>query len=243
MILKIITCLLPSPKHVNIPPMKTDKGQLKEVFLDGCASITCPPELVPAPGQYLLAHAEDSDLPLADTLFFNDSTPDGFRSAPPLHSSWQPGDALTLRGPLGHGFVLPPSAHKVALIALDDSPARLRGLISLALMQNAEVVLVCESSVADFPEVVEIQPLQAMLDVHQWSDYTAMDVGRENLNWLREEFGKQNQMPARSDAQVLVRASMPCGALAECGVCALVLHHSWKMVCRDGPVFELKDLL
>ncbi len=238
-------------KRVNISQMKIGEGQLHKIYLDSSARIICPPELIPAPGQYLLAHARGSNSPLAVPVFFSESAPNGFRSVPFLDSSWLPGTRLNLRGPIGHGFSISASARKVALIAFDDSPARLRGLISLALKQNAEVVLVCESGVMDFPEIVEIQPLQAMLDVYQWADYAAIDVRRENLDQLMERLWKQEHVQARSEAaalslskgQVLIRAPMPCGALAECGVCALTFRHKWKMICRDGPVFELNDLL
>ena len=64
-----------------------------------------------------------------------------------------------------------------------------------------------------------------------------------NLNQLREMLGKQEQAKAPREAQVLVRAPMPCGALAECGVCALTVRHEWKMICKDGPVFELNSIL
>lgn len=154
-----------------------------------------------------------------------------------------PGTALALRGPLGHGFTIPASARKVALIVFDESPARLRGLISLAIKQNAEVALLCDSQVDDLPELVEIQPLQAMLDIFRWADYAALNVARENLNQLREKIGEQKQVTARCEAQVLIRTQMPCGALAECGVCAVRIHHHWEMVCKDGPVFELKEIV
>ena len=230
-------------KRVNISQMKIGEGQLYEIYLDSGARITCPPELIPAPGQYLLAHAPASDSPLAVPVFFSDSAPNGFRSAPLLDSSWLPGTRLNLRGPIGHGFVTPPAARKVAMIAFDDAPVRLHGLIPVALKQNAEVVMVCNSVVKDLPEVVEIQPLQAMPEIIQWADYAAMDVRRENLHQLMEMLGKQEHVRARSEAQILVRAPMPCGALAECGVCALTLRHKWKMICKDGPVFDIKELL
>src|SRR3972149_7391694 len=124
-------------KRVNISQMKIGEGQLHEIYLDSGARITCPPELIPAPGQYLLAHARGSDSPLAVPIFFSDSAPNGFRSAPLVNSTWLPGTRLNLRGPLGHGFSISASARKVALIAFDDSPARLRGLISIALKQKA----------------------------------------------------------------------------------------------------------
>ena len=228
--------------RVNISPMKIGEGQLFEIYLDSSIRIFCPPELIPAPGQYILAHASGSDSPLAVPVFFSDSAPNGFRSAPMMNSSWNPGTRLNLRGPLGRGFSIPSFARKVALIAFDESPARLRGLILIALKLDAEVVLVSDSALDDIPEVVEVQPLQAMTDIYQWADYAAFDVARENLNQLKEKFGRMNQAKSPREAQVLVRAPMPCGALAECGVCALTIRHEWKMICKDGPVFEMKEL-
>ncbi len=239
----IISRLLCPPKHVNISPMKIDKGTLKEIYLDGSARIECPPELIPAPGQYLLAHAPASDSPVADSIFFSISTPNGFFAAAPIPNLWAPGTSLNLRGPLGHGFVIPIAARKIALIAFDDSSARLLGLIPLALRQGTEVVLLCDSAVKDVPEVVEVQPLQAMQEILRWADFAAIDVARENLNQLREKMGEGNQTQARCEAQVLVRTQMPCGALAECGVCAVVIRHQWKMACKDGPVFDWKELI
>ena len=228
--------------RVNISPMKIGEGQLFEIFLDASIRIICPPELIPAPGQYILAHASGSDSPLAVPVFFSDSAPNGFRSAPMINSPWNPGAHLNLRGPLGRGFSIPLFTRKVALIAFDDSPARLRGLISMALKLDAEVVLVSDSALDDIPEVVEVQPLQALMEIFQWADYAAFDGGRESLNRLGERFGKGVPTKGPREAQVLVRAPMPCGALAECGVCALTIRHEWKMICKDGPVFDLRDL-
>ena len=224
--------------------MKTAQGKLEEIYLDGSARIACPPELTPAPGQYLLAHADGSDSPLPVPVFSSLPSPQGgFRSAPGLPASWRPGHSLHLRGPIGHGFTIPTSARKVALVAFDDSTARLLGLLSSALKQNAEVVVICNSTTEDLPEIVEVQPLKALSDALQWAEYAAMDVSRENLNQLKDRLAGKEQITAKIEAQVLIRAPMPCGALAECGVCALTIHHDWKMICKDGPVFELRDLL
>lgn len=222
--------------------MKIGEGQLHEIYLNSSARIDCPPELIPAPGQYLLAHARGSNSPLAVPVFFSDSAPNGFRSAPLVDSSWVPGTRLNLRGPLGHGFSTPAFARKVALIAFDDSPARLRGLVSIAFKQEAEIVLVCNTTVDDLSEAVEVQPLQALMDIYHWADYAAFDVERENLHELREMLGKGEQAKVPREAQVLIRTPMPCGALAECGICALTIKHDWKMVCKDGPVFEMNSI-
>ena len=44
------------------------------------------------------------------------------------------------------------------------------------------------------------------------------------------------------EAQALIVTPMPCGGIAECGVCAVTVRRGWKMACKDGPVFDLKEL-
>jgi len=123
------------------------EGRILERFLDGrraAARIACPRTLIPAPGQYLLAHDPASRDPLAVPVFSGGSAREGFLAASPLPPGWNPGLALSLRGPLGRGFVLPVSARRVALAALDASPAYLLGLIPLAYAQGAALSLVCD---------------------------------------------------------------------------------------------------
>jgi NAD(P)H-flavin reductase len=223
--------------------MKIGDGKLGEIYLNSSARIDCPPELIPAPGQYLLAHARGSDSPLAVPVFFSTSTPNGFQCAPLIGSSWLPGTQLNLRGPLGHGFSIPAFARKIALIAFDDSFERMRGLIPTALKQEAEIVVVCNGSVEGMSEAVEVQPLQSLPDIYHWADYAAFDLARGNLFQLKELLETAGQARVPREAQVLIRAPMPCGGLAECGVCSLTVKHDWKMVCKDGPVFELSSIL
>jgi hypothetical protein len=221
--------------------MKSGKGQVFEIYLDAGARIICPPELVPAPGQYLLASAA-LDSPLPVPLYYTDSAPEGFISAPPLPESWMPGRQIFLRGPLGRGFVIPVSASKVALVAFDDAPLRLRGLIRLALKQGAAVVLVTDFAVDNLSDEVEAQPLSALQDVLAWADFVAFDVARVNLFELREKLRVMKQVQAVCEAQVLIRTAVPCGGIADCGVCGVSLKFGWQLACKDGPVFELREI-
>jgi hypothetical protein len=150
---------------------------------------------------------------------------------------------LALRGPLGRGFTLSSEARKIALVAVDDHPARLQAMMVLGLKQNAEIVMVTDALTQDLPEAVEVQPLQALHDTCKWADFMALDVSRENLTLLKEMLIGLEQVPATRDAQVLIRTSMPCGALADCGVCAISVRPEWRMACKDGPVFTLRDIL
>ncbi len=224
--------------------MQTEKGQILQLLLeDGCrhVRIACPSGLIPSPGQYLLA-SDGSDAPLPVPLFHSDSAPDGFIAAAPVPGSWTPGVALTLRGPLGHGFTLPLSARKVGLVTFDDSPARLKGLIRLALKQESAVVLVCSSTPDSLPDEVEVQPISAIEEIAEWADYLAIDVRRENLNQLRKRLGKLNQRAAEKEAQVLIYTPIPCGGVADCGICAVRLKSDWKLACKEGPVFNWNEV-
>lgn len=224
--------------------MHTGQGQVFELILeDGFrhARVSCPSNLIPSPGQYLLA-GDGSDSPLPVPLFHTDSAPQGFIAAAPIPDSWNPGTELQLRGPFGRGFGLPPTAQKVGLVAFDIAPARLRGLISLALKQAAAVVLICSSNPDHLPDDVEVQPLSALDEIVEWADYLAFDVNRENLNEMRQRLGKLNQAVARKETQILIYTPVPCGGVAECGVCAVTLQSAWKLACKDGPVFDWREL-
>ncbi|HXF85730.1 MAG TPA: hypothetical protein VNK49_10130 [Anaerolineales bacterium] len=219
-------------------------GQVHELILEGGilqARISCSRELIPRPGQYLLASTA-SDSPLPVPVFQTGFSPSGFLAAPILET-WRAGQRLYLRGPLGHGFVLPLSARRVGLIAFDDLPLRLNGLIEIALEQNAEIALVCHTSPDDLPDVVEVHPLSALEDVVAWADYLAFDIARENLHELKRRLGERGQAPAGKEAQVLIRTPIVCGGIAECGVCAVMLESAWKFACKEGPVFKMWPLM
>jgi hypothetical protein len=224
--------------------MHNGQGQLAEVYYEtsrATGRIVCPSVLVPAPGQYLLAAPES--LPGAEVitsvrLFSAGLSADGFRLASPIPEAWGAGMPLYLRGPLGHGFSLPAHALRVGLIAWEESPARLLALLPQALAQEAEVTLACRSLPAGLAEELEVQPLEALEEICRWADFLAVDVERDALHALKERMGYLRG----PEAQVLVRAPMPCGAIAECGVCAVRSRRGWKMACKDGPVFDWRDL-
>lgn len=232
--------------------MHNGTGHVLELILeDGFRQVrvACPPHLIPAPGQYLLA-SDGSPSPLPVPLFHTDSASQGgsmaawrhFIASAPVPEAWNPGLVLHLRGPLGRGFALPLSARRVGLVAFEASHAHLKGLISPALKQGAAVVLVSRSNPDHLPDDVEVQPMSALNDVLEWGDYLAFDVARENLNQMREGVGKTSRLAAGKETQVLIHTPVPCGGIADCGVCAVTLRLGWKLACKDGPVFDWKDV-
>jgi hypothetical protein len=229
------------------------EARVAELFLDGgepAAHISCEANLIPTPGRYLLARAAGTDPALAVPLFCTQPLADGFLAAPPLPRalppeeglSWAPGTRLLLRGPLGHGFTLPATSRRVALAALDSSAARLLALLGPALHQEASIVLICKDPPSGLPLAVEVQPLAGLHEALAWADYMALDAARESLGGLKQILARDGALKMPYKTQILVRAPLPCGGLADCAICAVEGRGGWRLACKDGPVFELGDL-
>jgi dihydroorotate dehydrogenase electron transfer subunit len=164
-----------------------------------------------------------------------------FNIAGSLPASWEPGTQLLARGPLGRGFRVPRSVRRMALAAIGGGPGRL--LPVLAEAPAAEVALFCDEPVAELPLRVEQQGLDALPGVLAWADYLVIDNSLDELDELPRLLGLRQPLPRNLEAQALVRAAMPCGGLAECGVCTLPTNRGNRLVCEDGPVFDLSELV
>jgi hypothetical protein len=226
--------------------MHIGKGQVVELVLENGhrqARIACAADLIPSPGQYLLGGTASSIDPLPVSLYSTESTPRGFIAATPIPETWTPGTELTLRGPLGQGFEMPPSVRKVALVPFDDSSARLRGLIQPALVHRGRSRPAQRlgrrtpagrgRSTAHY--------LHWKTSFHGRITLPSM-YSRERLPELRERLSMRYRSSGKGEAQVLIYAPVPCGGVAECGVCAVTLKSGWRLSCKDGPVFDLGEI-
>lgn len=148
-----------------------------------------------------------------------------------------------MRGPLGHGFKVPAAARRIALIAFDDAATRLLYLLAATAASHASITLVCAKPPLEVALDVEVQPLAGLADACKWSDYAALDLSRESIPALLDMLGEENVPRLAQNAEALVRTSMPCGGLAQCGVCTVRVHRGSQLACEDGPVFDLRLLL
>jgi len=220
--------------------MRINPGRVAELRLhlgEVSALIACPEENIPAAGQYLLA-AEKGAI-MASPLFLADSAEQGFLAAPPLPDSWRPGTELSLYGPMGRGFQPPVDARRLALIALGGTNARLMPLVNRTRSDYYSATLYSDAPFSELPSDLEAYPLNDLEEALSWADFFAIDAAINDLESLAEHFA--NISPGRG--QVLIHTAMPCGGLADCGVCAVKVKKSWKLACKDGPVFDLRDLL
>jgi NAD(P)H-flavin reductase len=208
--------------------------------------IGCPPQAIPQPGQYLLADSPgDRDSILSTVLFPQQILDDGIVAAPTDRRfpdpDWTLGSSLLLRGPLGRGFQLPISLRNLVLGAAGESAARL-----LPLMRSAEnVALFTDAPLPALPPEVEVQPLAGLSEALAWADFMVLDLPGPQVNSLgyldrlREQIG---QAAFPRPGQALLAGPMPCGGIADCGVCAVRTRRRYRLSCKDGPVFQINEL-
>jgi len=219
------------------------QGIIKELVLaegQGGARIECEPSLIPSPGQYVLAYATGSRVPLATAIFPAKIAANEFLAAPPIPPSWAPGVHLQMRGPLGRGFSWRRGVRRAAFLALDGTAARMLHLVQMALGKGASAAFLSPHIAVDLPPSVEIRPMAEWQQIWAWADQLFIDSPRESLAEVRKMVALGGARQGIGDTQILIRTPMPCGSLADCGACALA--GSGPFVCRDGPVFPLKDL-
>jgi dihydroorotate dehydrogenase electron transfer subunit len=235
------------PNDVIIIHMQTRQGLVKELRLDGngrtVAWIECPAHHRPQAGQYLMGWAPaDGEASLATPLFPAMLEADGFLAAAPLPPSWEPGTRLQLRGPMGHGFQIPPSARHLALGTIGVPLDRLLPLMQAGLQRELAVTLYIDNPPTNLPSAVEIYPLASLPEALAWADILALDLERQELPRLRSLLGSLREYAPSCPVQALVRTCLPCGGVAECGACAVPGRKRWKAACTQGPVFDLREL-
>ncbi len=225
--------------------MRISKGRITEIISGfgetPAYQLDCPPELIPAPGQYLLVDDGEADSVVAVHLFRVGTAPEVFLQNPafqPRH--WFPGVELNLRGPLGRGFAPPPEVEHIALAAPNNSVERLLPLI--AENPQADMAVFSDTPLPALPLAVEAYPFDELPDALGWADFLAMDLSSEMLPSLRTKLRLDPHGRLACAAQALILLPMPCGGLAECGVCAVSARKGFKLACKDGPVFDLNSL-
>jgi Iron-sulfur cluster binding domain of dihydroorotate dehydrogenase B len=205
--------------------------------------VLCPGEAIPLPGQYLLASDSTNRNEILGTpLFICEETVRGFW-ANPLHPiSWGPGTHLNLVGPFGHGFNLPRNIQRLGMVATGETISRLRPLINTVTKTQTSVTLFTDLTLSWLPEAVEVSPLATIKTALDWPDFLTVDVPLNQLGELRNLFGMGYEVQLPCPAQALITTPMPCAGMAKCGVCAVQTRRGWRLVCEDGPVFELSSL-
>ncbi len=180
-----------------------------------------------------------------------------------------PGDSLDLLGPLGNGFSIYPASRKLLLVAGGIGITPLYFLAEQARNDGYSVKLLRGASGESkpsgkpnppqhypeelLPRGIEIETITSSQDgqtgmviellrpeVVDWADQVfacgPMPMYRDMV--LKSEELKLKEKPT----QVSLEVRMGCG-LGICYACTVKTRHGLKQVCKDGPVFDLNDVL
>lgn len=230
--------------------MHFTEGRIIQLILEPAgmvsAWITCPIAALPAPGRFSLANVRDGWEAVLPTAVFSGGVSDeGFLAVGNLPPSWLPGVTLQLRGPLGRGFRLAGGERRLALAACGETARRLMPLAEEAARSGADVAWFSDLALPHMPAEYELNPLRALPDALTWADFLALDLPLKRLLELRAwlgQSGSAGRLRLPCPAQALIHAPVPCGGIADCGVCAVPGRRGWMRACQDGPVFDLEDL-
>ena len=166
------------------------------------------------------------------------------------------GAILDILGPLGHGWTLRPTTRNALLIGEERSISALTLLAQIALEQDIAVTLINQSRTpeesyppallspeVEYHVVTEQQQdknlLQTLKEILPWADASYSSVSHETSLALYTHF---ERLRGKGFAQGTITRPFVCGT-GICFACSVETRTGQKLICRDGPVFDLRDIV
>jgi dihydroorotate dehydrogenase electron transfer subunit len=170
----------------------------------------------------------------------------------------QAGDLVFCWGPLGHGYSVRKESRQLLLVGGGIGVAPLVWLADEAVAQGQSVTMVLGGRSADqiFPAALlprEVEVVVYTEDGSAGRQGLATEGFVEYLEWCDQAFacGPNAMFQAmaaalrptrlRRSVQVLLEERMGCGT-GICYGCAVFTRRGVRLVCRDGPRFELRGI-
>ncbi len=172
-------------------------------------------------------------------------------------SQRQASDKIDLLGPLGNGFSTHSASHNLLLVAGGIGIAPLYSLAQDALSKGCTVTLLSGASTASqlYPSHLlppEIKLITATEDGTGGEKGLITDLLPDYVHWADQIFACGPMLMYRvmstqhivqdKPIQISLEVRMGCG-LGVCYGCTVKTKSGLKQVCKDGPVFELDDIL
>jgi dihydroorotate dehydrogenase electron transfer subunit len=175
-----------------------------------------------------------------------------------LLSQRKPGDELPLFGPLGRGYSVGPHAQNLLLVAGGVGIAALIALADQAIAAGQSVTLLqgARNGAKLYPSELlppEVEAVSATDDGSAGHHGYVTDLLPQYLSWADQVFacgptpmfaGMANvvrEARIRKPVQALLEERMGCGT-GICYGCAVFTRKGVRLVCRDGPRFELRSV-
>lgn len=169
------------------------------------------------------------------------------------------GETVDLFGPLGRGFALQRGARHLLLVGGGMGIAPLAFLADAMIAQGRSVTLILGAVTAAQVYPSHLLPAEVELVVTT-EDGSAGTLGRvtdvlpQYADWADQVFScgplpmyramaaAMPELARRKSVQVLLEMPMACG-LGACYGCAVEVRQGYKLCCKDGPRFELRDVI
>ena len=169
------------------------------------------------------------------------------------------GDVIDLLGPLGHGFEIRPESQNLLLIAGGIGIAPLFALADEGIHRGLRLTLLLGA-----PTAAQLYPVELLRrKIHFVVATEDGSAGRKGtvIELLADLADGADQIFAcgpipmyqalaalirgqkgEKSVQVSMEARMGCG-FGACYGCAIETRSGLRLVCKDGPVFELEDVI
>lgn len=168
------------------------------------------------------------------------------------------GDTLTIFGPLGRGYEVDSGAQNMLLVAGGLGVAAVVTLADDAVAAGKNVTLLQGARTASklFPAdglPPEVEIVSATDDGSEGHHGRVTDLLADHLPWADQIFAcgpnpmfesmakVAREMRTRKPIQALLEERMGCGT-GVCYGCAVFTRKGVRLVCRDGPQMELRDI-
>ncbi len=179
-------------------------------------------------------------------------------------SGYEPGDKLSIIGPLGSGFCWSPAPAENILVAgglgvaplvfLADKLKKTKTAVILGAKNDAEVlcldafkkrgckIMVATEDGSDGHQGIATELLERVLDAQDRE--LAINIYSCGPEAMFKQMKKVIKRAGnkKTNCQVSFEQFMGCGLGACCG-CSIKTKSGYKKVCKDGPVFKLNEVL
>ena len=173
------------------------------------------------------------------------------------------GDKIDILGPLGKGFSIEPGSRNLLLVAGGIGIAPLAFLLQHASPKHGVTLIYGAStarglcSFSPLPSGVQFVPVtedgsrgrkglasEVLPDFLDWADqvYACGPVGMYKAMAEQISLRTQRSNLKLKKCQISLEVRMGCG-IGACYGCSINTKKGLRKVCRDGPVFELDDIL
>jgi dihydroorotate dehydrogenase electron transfer subunit len=170
----------------------------------------------------------------------------------------KPGDEIAVFGPLGRGYALASDAQNVLLVAGGMGVAAVIALADEAIAAGRSVTLLQGARTEGllFPHRLlptDVEAVSATDDGSAGHHGLVTGLLAEHLPWADQTFacGPNPMFASMADVVKAARSRKPVQALLEermgCGTgvcygCAIFTRKGVRLVCRDGPRFDLREV-